>query len=110
MKKAASYKTLEAKRTDYDIPTFGYRSALVLLLGGVVGTIIFPLFLSIFGVNTNFGVLIGNTFITSFSIAYSRYFIETKKGYCKSFWLSYAFFAFSFGVMSYLWTYMKFFI
>lgn len=110
MKKAASYKTLEAKRTDYDIPTFGYKSALVLLLGGVVGTIIFPMFLSIFGVNTNFGVLIGNTFITSFSIAYSRYFIETKKGYCKSFWLSYAFFAFSFGIMSYLWRYLGFFI
>lgn len=110
MKKATSYKTLEAKRTDYNIPTFGYKSALVLLLGGVVGTIIFPMFLSLFGVNTNFGVLIGNTFIMSFSISYSRYFIETKKGYCKSFWLNYAFFAFSFGIMSYLWKYLKFFV
>ena len=110
MKRNSVTSELRAKRTDYDIPTFGYKSALVLLLGGVVGTIIFPMFLSIFGVSTNFSMLIGNTFITSFVIAYSRYFIETKKGYCKSFWLSYAFFAFSFGIMSYLWKYLGFFI
>ena len=110
MKKKSVVSELQAKKTDYNIPTFGFKSALVILFGGVVGTIIFPMFLSIFGVSTNFSMLIGNTFITSFVIAYSRYFIETKKGYCKSFWLSYAFFAFSFGIMSYLWGYLNFFI
>ncbi|MDU5110374.1 MAG: hypothetical protein E6248_07995 [Clostridium sp.] len=110
MKKVSSVSELRAKRTDYNIPTFGFKSALVILLGAITGTIIFPLFLSIFGVSFNFSIMIGNTFVTSFAIAYARYFIETKKGKCKGFWLSYLFFGVSFGIMSYLWKYLNFFL
>lgn len=110
MKKVSPVSRLQAKKTDYDIPTFGYKSALVILLGAIVGSIIFPLLLSIFRVNPNFSIMIGNTFITSFAITYTRYFIESKKGFCKGFWLSYLFFGVSFGVISYLWKYLNFFI
>lgn len=110
MKKVFSVTELQAKRTDYDIPTFGYKSALVILFGAIGGSIIFPWFLSLFGVSSNFSIMIGNTFITSFAIAYSRYFIESKKGKCKGFWLSYLFFGISFVIISYLWRYLNFFI
>lgn len=110
MKKLFPVTELQAKRTDYDIPTFGYKSALVILFGAICGSIIFPWLLSFFGVSSNFSIMIGNTFITSFAIAYSRYFIESKKGKCKGFWLSYLFFGISFGIMSYLWRYLNFFI
>lgn len=101
---------LKAKKTDYNIPTFGYKSALVILLGAITGTIILPMLLSALGISTNFSILLGNTFVTSFAITYSRYFIETKKGYCKGFWMNYAFFAFSFAIISYLWKYLNFFV
>ncbi|VYU67321.1 hypothetical protein [Clostridium tertium] len=110
MRKASPVSELQAKRTDYNIPTFGYKSALIIIFGAVTGTIIFPAFLSIFGVSYNFSIMIGNTFITSLAIAYARYFIESKKGICKGFWLSYLFFGVSFGIMSYLWRYLNFFI
>lgn len=110
MKKDSAVSELRAKKTDYNIPIFGYKSALFIIIGAVIGTIILPMFLSIFGVSNNFSVLIGNTFITSFAIAFSRFFIETKKGYCKSFWATYCFFAISFAIMSYLWKYLNFFV
>ncbi|MGY5238145.1 hypothetical protein [Clostridium tertium] len=101
---------LKAKKTDYNIPTFGYKSALVILLGAILATIIVPIFLNTLGISTNFSILIGNTFITSFAIAYARYFIESKKGFCKGFWINYLFFGISFALISYLWKYLNFYI
>lgn len=110
MKKVSPVGELRAKRTDYNIPTFGFKSALVVLLGAVIGTIIFPWLLGFLGASANFSIMIGNTFITSFVLAYVRYFIESKKGFCKGFWLSYLFFGISFGIISYLWRYLNFFV
>ncbi|MCR1950594.1 MULTISPECIES: hypothetical protein [unclassified Clostridium] len=110
MKRNSVVSELKAKKTDYDIPTFGFKSAFFILLGAVTGTIICPMILGIFGVSMNFGILVGNTFITSFAVNYSRFFIESKRGYCKAFWMNYAFFGFSFGVITYLWRYLNFFI
>ena len=110
MKKVSQVSELREKRTDYDIPTFGFKSALLILFGGIVGTIIFPIFLSLFGASQNFGILIGNTVITSFAIAYSRFFIESKKGFCRNFWISYLLFAIALGIISYFWRYVGLYI
>ena len=110
MKKVSPVSELRAKRTDYDIPTFGFKSALIILFGAIIGTIIFPGLLGMLGVSSNFSIMIGNTFITSFVLTYVRYFIESKKGFCKGFWISYLFFGISFGIMSYLWRYLNFFV
>ena len=110
MKKASPVSELRAKRTDYDIPTFGFKSALIILFGAICGTIIFPYILGFLGASYNFGIMIGNTFITSLGIAYVRYFVESKKGFCKGFWISYLFFGISFGIISYLWRYLNFYL
>ena len=110
MRKGFNVSELQAKKTDYNIPTFGYKSALVILLGAVIATIIIPSILSVLGISNSFSILIGNTFITSLAIAYSRFFIETKRGYCKAFWINYGLFALSFGIISYFWRYIGLFI
>lgn len=110
MRKGFNVSELQAKKTDYSIPTFGYKSALVILLGAVIATIIIPSILSVLGISNSFSILIGNTFITSFSISYARYFIESRKGFCKGFWLNYLFFAVSFAIISYLWGYLNFYL
>ncbi|MEG2291201.1 MAG: hypothetical protein RSC24_14600 [Clostridium sp.] len=98
---------LSAKRTDYDIPTFGFKSALIIVSGGALGTIVAPYLLSLIGVSKSLSVVIGNALITSFAIAYARFFIESKRGYCKKFWVTYAIFAVSFGIISYFWMYLN---
>lgn len=110
MKKVSPVGELRAKKTDYDIPTFGFKSALVIILGAIIATIVLPIFLGIFGVSLNLSIVLGNTFITSLAIAYSRFFIETKRGYCKAFWINYGLFALSFGIISYFWRYIGLFI
>lgn len=106
MKKVASYKTLEAKRTDYDIPTFGFKSAFLIVFGGSVGSIVFPFLLGYLGVDKNLSILIGSIIFPGLAIAYSRYFIESKKGICKEFWISYGMFSLSFGIITYFWRYI----
>jgi len=110
MKKASPVSELQSKRTDYDIPTFGFKSALLIITGAIAGTMILPLVLSIFGISLNLSIVLGNTFITSLAIAYSRFFIETKRGFCKAFWINYVLFALSFGIISYFWRYIGLFI
>lgn len=97
---------LSAKKTDYDIPTFGFKSALLLVAAAVLGSIIVPFILSLLGVSKELGVVLGNAIITSFAVPYSRFFIETKRGFCKKFWVTYGIFALSFGVISYFWMYL----
>ena len=110
MKKGSGVSELQAKKTDYNIPTFGFKSALLIIAGGIVGTMILPMLLSVFGISLNLSIVLGNTFITSFSISYARYFIESRKGFCKGFWLNYLFFAVSFAIISYLWGYLNFYL
>ena len=110
MKKAASYKTLEAKRTHYDIPTFGFKSAFLIVFGGVVGSVAFPFLLSYLGISKDLSIVIGNIIFPGLAIAYSRHFIESKKGLCKNFWITYGMFSLSFGIITYFWRYVGLFM
>lgn len=55
------------------------------MASALIGTIAFPFLLSMFGINYKIGVVIGNTIITSFAVAYTRYFIESKRGFSLGF-------------------------
>lgn len=93
----------KAKKTDHNIPIFGVKSALVIMLFAALGSYVTPLVLSHIGVPFAVGVIIGNTLITPFGICYSRFFIETKRGYTKKFLYLYLAFAAVSMVISALW-------
>lgn len=92
-----------AKKTDHGIPVFGVKSALVILLFAVLGIYVTPLLLSLLGVSWGMGVIIGNTLLTPLGICYSRFFIETKKGYTKNFLYLYLAFAAAGLFISFFW-------
>ena len=97
-------------KTDYDIPTFGFKSALLIVGAAIVSTIVIPMLLQFTGLNFEVVAIIANTLITSYAVAYSRYFIESKKGYCKKFWYTYLIFAVSFCVRGFLWLIMSVYV
>ena len=97
-------------KTDYDIPTFGFKSALLIVGAAIVSTIVIPMLLQVTGLNFEVVAIIANTLITSYAVAYSRYFIESKKGYCKKFWYTYLIFAESFFVIGFLWLIMSVYV
>ncbi|MGL4773443.1 MAG: hypothetical protein ACRC2K_07765 [Clostridium sp.] len=96
---------LTAKKTDYNIPIFGIRSALTILGFAVLGTYLFPFLLSMLGASKEMGVVIGNMLITPIGIAISRCFIETKQGFNKKFFAIYAGFGVVFVLISSYWMY-----
>ena len=97
-------------KSDYGIPRFSFKSALALIIGGTISTILVPYLLTFIGVDFGTGVIIGNTFILGFVLAYSRFFIETKQGFCKKFWFTYIGFGLAFGFISFFWMYLNTYI
>lgn len=110
VKKQSKYKVLEGKKTDYDIPMFGFKSAFLILISGIIGSILVPMFFSSLGMDDKIANIIGNLIFPGLGIAYSRYFIESKKGICKGFYVTYAIFAISFGIITYFWRYQQVFM
>ncbi len=73
--------------TDYDIPMFGYRSALLIFLATFGSILVIPWICFGLGVDYRpFTVLFGGL-ASGFSVSYSQFFIERDKGLCKTFWL-----------------------
>ncbi|WP_297639565.1 hypothetical protein [uncultured Clostridium sp.] len=83
------------------------KSSLIIILGACVSTIFFPYLLNIIGIDFKVGVMLGSTFILSFVLAYVRCFIESKKGFTKSFYITYLIFAVAFGVISFFWMFLN---
>lgn len=93
-------------KTDYDIPRFSLKSSLIILLGAILSTVVFPYILSLIGISHKMGIVIGNTLILSFILTYVRFFLETKRGICKKFWITYFGFGIAFGCISFFWIYL----
>lgn len=86
MDEKKEYKTILG-HTDYDIPMFGYRSAFLsislIFLSLVVSYFISYLFL----LDYRYCVLIISSLTSGASFAFSQFFIETKRGLCKEFYI-----------------------
>ena len=76
-KKAQEEKAEETK------PFFNWKSMLIVLAGATFAVTLFPFMLSFIGIPVHIGSVIGNTFITSFACAWTRFFVDNKKGFCK---------------------------
>ncbi len=90
-----------------EIKPFSLQSAFWIIIISLIGSWLIPLLLSFVGVNPNLGIVIGNTLFTSFGFTWVRHFIDSKKGFSKSFWKQYIIFAVIFGGISYFWLYRK---
>ena len=97
----------ETESKEEKVNSFSIKSALVILASSSVGTIVFPVLLLLFGVNMNFSILLGNTFITSFGFVWTRFFIDSKRGFCKKFWQQYRIWGIAFGLRTYFWMFRK---
>ena len=97
-------------KTDYDIPTFGFKSAILIVIVAVISTIIIPFILQYVGIDFEVAAIGANTLLTSYAVAYSRYFIESNKRYCKKFWYTYLIFAISFFIIGFLWLIMSVYV
>ena len=73
--------------TDYDIPVFGYRSALLILVVTFASLMLIPQLCEWIGIDYRLPTVLLGGAISGFSVAFSQYFIERKTGLCKAFWV-----------------------
>lgn len=77
--------------TDHDISMFGYKSAFLIMIGGMfflfIGAYLDKL-LPLGGYHIIHALIGGMGMGICFAL--SRYFIDSKKGLCKGFWVSFA--------------------
>lgn len=85
-KQQKQYKTALGS-TDYDIPMFGYRSSLLILMITFMTLLMIPALCNAIGMNYRLPTVIISALCSGFSVAYSQFFIERKKGLCKGFWM-----------------------
>ena len=69
--------------TDYDIPMFGYKSITLIFVSIILSMFLIPAFCSLIQID----FIIVGSLIAGFTISYSQYFINSKIGITKSFWL-----------------------
>lgn len=80
------YKNIFDK-TDYDIPMFGFKSALFILMTTMLSLLICINILNYLKIDFRIPNALISGIVCGFSVAYSQFFIERKKGVCKNFWI-----------------------
>ena len=95
----------KTQKTDYNIPTISFKSGIILMVSAAIGTILVPYLLNMLGMDYRLGAIIGNVIITAFAVSYTRYFVETKRGFCFGFWRLYGIFAIAFAIIGWFWVY-----
>ena len=101
---------MKQSSTDYTIPRISFKSSLVISVGAFLGCIVIPLLMQFIGLDYKIGVVIGSATIVAYALTYTRYFIDTKRGYCKKFLRTYLLFAISFAIISFFWLYLDTFL
>ena len=99
-------KEIQNKKNS-QLKPFSIQSALWIIGVSMIGSWLIPVLLSFIGIKTNLGVVIGNTFFTSFGFVWVRHFIDSKEGFTRSFWKQYVIFSIIFGLISYFWLFRK---
>lgn len=90
-----------------EIPSFTFRGALAVAGFAILGTFIFPV-MFMWLIDFKLLIVIGNTFITSFGIAFTRFNIETKRGFTKGFYILWFLFGLSFFVLTFIWMFVNY--
>jgi len=103
-------KNIGMGKTEYDIPTFSFKSAILLVIGGALATLVVPSLLALVGIDRNVSIVLGSGIILGGTLAYSRFYIETQRKKCKEFWFTYLGFGAVFSIISFFWVYLESYI
>ena len=109
MNKVAN-KNIPMGKTEYNIPTFSFKSAILLVLAGGLATLVIPSLLALVGIDRNISIVLGNGIILGGALAYSRFYIETQRKKCKMFWYTYLGFGLVLSIISFFWVYLESYI
>lgn len=88
-------------------PRFSFKSAFVILLSAIIGGIFLPLFVQSIGLDHKLVNVFGLSLSISFATAFSRNFLDSDRGFDKSFWKTFGLFAILTTIIAYFWVYQN---
>lgn len=88
--------------TDFNIPMFGYRSALFIMMTILITLLMISAVCGYLQVDNRMPSVILGGLVGGLSVAYSQFYIERRKGICISFWIVTALIASATGALIYL--------
>lgn len=97
-----------SEKKDYVSPRFSIKSSLLLLLSGIIGGVLIPYIFYTLNWSTSLATMLSLPILVALTISYSQYFIETKRGYSKGFWVTLIFSLVILEVLTYFWLYKGF--
>lgn len=77
-------------RTDYNIPMFGFKSAILIFVVGILTLAFIPELLLLFMKDVRIVAALLCGVINGFVVTYTQFFVERKKGFTKGFWIVFA--------------------
>lgn len=89
-------------KTDYDIPSFGYKSAFLMVGIFIIVLMIIPALFSSMGAALRWPVVILGGLICGFSVAYLQFVREKKGQIDKNFWIIGSLLSLFIGILIYL--------
>ncbi|MEG0315139.1 MAG: hypothetical protein RR646_07775 [Erysipelotrichaceae bacterium] len=96
-----------AKKKEPILPSFGFKSAILIGMAGFISAGIIPYILYIMGIDYKLPCVLISSIAISLALAYSRCFIESKEGLTKKFWYTFIGFALLIGMITYSWLYLQ---
>ena len=100
LEQSKNYKTALGT-TDYDIPMFGYKSVLLIILSIVLSMFLIPAICNIIQIDFKWPFVIFGSLIAGFTVSFSQYFVNSKIGITKSFWWVGSIWSFLIGIIYY---------
>lgn len=88
-----------------NIPSFSYKSALLILLSAVLGCFLIPYIFQQFNVNWKGLFVLTSSIIPAYTTAYCLYFIESNQRFNRSFFITFVLLSFIIGFISFFWIY-----
>lgn len=88
--------------TDYDIPMFGYKSIALIILVIVLSMFVIPVISEWLSLDYKWIFVIVGSPIAGFTVSFSQFFINSKKGLGPSFWVVGVLWSIVIGVIYYL--------
>lgn len=73
--------------TDYDIPSFGYKSAFIIILAIFIPVLCVPAICSFLQIDYRIPTIILTGIMAGLAVAFTQFCMERKIGITKSFWI-----------------------
>jgi hypothetical protein len=104
LKEREEKEKIKREEEKNEIKPFSFKSAFAVIISCLTGSVIVPYLLGFVGIkDVRIGILLGSMFVSSFGFVWVRNFMDSKKGFSKSFWIQYAVMGAVFGAIAYLW-------